>query len=39
MKIEQLVADLSKDPFNSSLNFAVAVEYERINQTASAVSF
>lgn len=39
MKIEDLVADLSKDPFNSSLNFAVAVEYERINQTASAVSF
>jgi len=39
MKIDQLVADLSKDPFNSNLNFAVAVEYERINQTASAVSF
>jgi hypothetical protein len=39
MEIEKLVADLSKDPFNSRLNFAVAVEYERINQTASAVSF
>lgn len=39
MKIEELVAELSKDPFNSALNFAVAVEYERINQTASAVSF
>lgn len=39
MKIEELVVDLSKDPFNPDLNFAVAVEYERQNQTASAVSF
>ena len=39
MKIEQLVIDLSKDPFNPVLNFDVAVEYERQNQTASAVSF
>jgi hypothetical protein len=39
MKIEDLVVDLSKDPFNPERNFAVAVEYERQNQTASAVSF
>jgi tetratricopeptide (TPR) repeat protein len=39
MKIEHLVSDLSKDPFNPDLNFAVAVEYEKQNQTASAVSF
>jgi len=39
MKIEQLVIELSKDPFNPTLNFDVAVEYEKQNQTASAVSF
>jgi len=39
MKIEQLVVELSKDPFNPGLNFDVAVEYEKQNQTASAVSF
>ena len=39
MKIEDLVIDLSKNPFNPVLNFNVAVEYERQNQTASAVSF
>lgn len=39
MKIEELVVELSKDPFNHQLNFNCAVEYERINQTASAVSF
>ena len=39
MKIEELVIELSKDPFNPVLNFNVAVEYERQNQTASAVSF
>jgi tetratricopeptide (TPR) repeat protein len=39
MKIEQLVVELSKDPFNPVLNFDVAVEYEKQNQTASAVSF
>lgn len=39
MSIESLVVDLSKDPFNPELNFKCAVEYERINQTASAVSF
>ena len=39
MKIEELVVLLSKDPFNANLNFDCAVEYERLNQTASAVSF
>jgi len=39
MKIEELVVELSKDPFNPALNFDVAVEYEKQNQTASAVSF
>lgn len=39
MLIETLVSDLSHDPFNPELNFACAVEYERLNQTASAVSF
>ena len=39
MQIEELVVELSRDPFNPDLNFAVAVEYEKQNQTASAVSF
>jgi tetratricopeptide (TPR) repeat protein len=39
MKIEELVIRLSEDPFNPQYNFDCAVEYERINQTASAVSF
>lgn len=39
MKIESLIVDLSKDPFNPQLNFNCAAEYESINQTASAVSF
>lgn len=39
MNIEQLVIELSKDPFSPELNFKCAVEYQSINQTASAVSF
>jgi len=39
MRIEELVVELSNDPFNPKKNFDVAVEYERLNQTASAVSF
>lgn len=39
MNIEKLVIDLSRDPFNPDLNFDVAEEYLRLNQTASAVSF
>ena len=37
--IEKLIIDLSNDPFNPELNFNCAVEYERLNQTSSAVSF
>lgn len=39
MNIENLVIDLSKDPFNPDLNFDLAEEYLSLNQTASAVSF
>ena len=39
MKIDELVIELSRDPFNPELNFDVAAEYEKQNQTASAVSF
>jgi hypothetical protein len=39
MELSELVVGLSQDPFNPDLNFQVAVEYERLNQTASAVSF
>jgi len=38
-RIESLIVDLSQDPFNPVLNFAVAQEYDRLKQTASAVSF
>lgn len=37
--IENLIVDLSKDPFNPVMNLKCAVEYQRLNQTASAVSF
>lgn len=37
--IEDLVMDLSHDPFNPELNFKCAVEYQKLNQSASAVSF
>lgn len=37
--IERLVVDASTDPLNPEKNFAIAVEYEKLNQTASAVSF
>lgn len=39
MRIDELIIDLSTDPFNPEKNFKAAVEYDRINQTASAVSF
>lgn len=39
MAIEDLVFELSSDPFNHQKNFAVALEYQALNQTASAVSF
>lgn len=37
--IEELVVKLSNDPFNPGINFLCAVEYEKLNQMASAVSF
>ncbi|CAB4174096.1 hypothetical protein UFOVP965_20 [uncultured Caudovirales phage] len=37
--IEALVVELSVNPFDAKLNYAVANEYLRLNQTASAVSF
>lgn len=37
--IEKLVVQLSTAPFDPELNFKCAVEYQRLNQTASAVSF
>jgi tetratricopeptide (TPR) repeat protein len=37
--IESLIVDLSHDPFNAELNFRAAVEYQHLNQTASAISF
>ena len=39
MLIETLIIDLSKDPFNPELNFAVALEYDNSKQIGSAVSF
>jgi len=39
MLIDTLVTDLSYNPFDPALNFAIAQEYEAIGQTASAVSF
>lgn len=39
MRIEDLIIELSHKPFNPDLNFKVAVKYEEMNQTASAVSF
>ena len=38
-EIEQLVVALSEDPYCPEKNLNVAVEYERLGQTASAVSF
>ena len=38
-KIEELVVQFSTDPFNPEINFDCAVEYNKLNQTASAVSF
>lgn len=37
--IEQLVVDASSDPLNPKKNFNIALEYERLGQTASAVGF
>lgn len=37
--IERLVVEVSTDSLNPVLNFNAAVEYEKLNQTASAVGF
>lgn len=37
--LSKLIEKLSTDPFNPDLNFKAAVEYDKLNQTASAVSF
>lgn len=37
--INNLVIDLSKDPFNPVISFLLAQEYEKEGQTASAISF
>jgi hypothetical protein len=39
MRIEELVVQLSKDPFNPLLNYRCAQAYDLVGQTASAVSF
>lgn len=39
MSIEQAVVELSSDAFNPEKNFNVALAYDEIGQTASAVSF
>ena len=39
MNIQNLIVDLSHDPFNPELNFQVAQAYDKEKQTASAVSF
>jgi tetratricopeptide (TPR) repeat protein len=39
MNIENLVIELSKDPFNPDLNFDLAEAYLSLNQSASAISF
>ena len=37
--IDELVTELSNDPFNPVLCFSIATEYKSIGQTASAISF
>jgi tetratricopeptide (TPR) repeat protein len=37
--LDETIYALSKDPFDPELNFAVALEYEKADQIASAVSF
>lgn len=37
--IERLVVDVSTNPLDPILNFNVAIEYEKLNQSASAVGF
>jgi hypothetical protein len=37
--IEKLIVDASSDPLNPEKNFNIALEYEKLGQTASAVGF
>ena len=37
--LSELIGQVSKDPFNPELNLKVAAEYDRLDQTASAISF
>ena len=37
--IERLIVDASKDPLSPSKNLGIAVEYEKLGQSASAVGF
>lgn len=37
--IENLIVDASSDPLNPARNLAIAIEYEKLGQTASAVGF
>jgi tetratricopeptide (TPR) repeat protein len=39
MQIEKLTIELSADSFNAEKNFALALEYERLGQLASAAGF
>ena len=39
MEIKDLIVQLSNDPFNPDLNLQIALAYDNIGQTASAVSF
>jgi FkbM family methyltransferase len=39
MEIKELIVQLSNNPFSPELNLKIAAEYDRIGQTASAVSF
>ena len=39
MRLDEAIVKLSTDPFNPEYNFVCAKEYDRLNQTASAVSF
>lgn len=38
-QIGSLVSELSNEPFSPSLNFRIGLEYEKLGQAASAVSF
>ena len=39
MSLDLIVSKFAEDPFNPQLNFDCAVEYDRLEQTASAISF